>query len=71
MHKWREKHPDYPNYSKKSVKKRDTTFGELSDGPEDADAAADIYSVAEGHRATVIAKDKAAAARKKKGARRG
>lgn len=71
MHKWREKHPDFPHYGKAVKKARKSTFGELSDGPEDVDAAADIYSVAEGHRATVIAKDKAAAARKKKGARRG
>ncbi len=58
------KHPDHPDYVKKAP---DSTYGELTDDAEAAAAADDIYSVAAGHRETVIAKDKAAKARRKKG----
>lgn len=68
MNRYRNRHPDWVGSAAK--KKPDTTFGELTDDSDDAKAAEDVYSVAEGHRATVIAKDKAAAARKKKGSRR-
>ena len=67
MNKWRMKHADW---SGKAVKKAPTTFGELSDDDEVSDAAEDVYSEATKHREGVIAKDKAAKARRK-GARRG
>jgi hypothetical protein len=65
MHRWREKHPDHPDYVKPAKKARDTTFGELDDA-EVSDAAEDIYAEAAKHRAGVIARDKAAKARRKK-----
>jgi hypothetical protein len=57
VHKWRNRYPGHPDYSK-AVEKSDDT--------ELADAADDVYSVAAGHRETVIAKDKAAKARRKR-----
>jgi hypothetical protein len=67
VHKWRQRHPDHPDYVKKTP---DSTYGELTDDGEVSEAAADIYSVAAGHRETVKQKDAAAKARRK-GARRG
>jgi hypothetical protein len=57
MNKWRMKHADWSGKAAKVV----------PDGTEVSEAAEDIYSVAAGHRDTVIAKDKAAKARRKKG----
>jgi hypothetical protein len=64
MNKWRQRHPDH---AKAAAKSRDNggATEELSE------AAETVYDTAAQHRETVIAKDKAAKARKSKGARRG
>ena len=61
MNRYRQRHPDY----KTAAKSNDSgsTDAELTS------SADDIYSEAAKHRATVIAKDKAAKARKSKGRR--
>jgi hypothetical protein len=70
LNKYRQRHKDWIGNAAK--KKPDTTFGEISDDDDDDDddevseAADDIYAEATKHRAGVIAKDKAARARKKK-----
>lgn len=64
MNRYRQKHPDHGKAPP------DSTFGELTDNPAAvAGAGEDIYSEAEKHRAGVIAKDKAAKARRKAGRR--
>lgn len=69
MNKWRQRHPDH----KAAAKSRpdDSTFGELTDDAEVSQAAEGIYDTAAQHRDTVIAKDKAAKARRRRGVRRG
>jgi hypothetical protein len=67
MNRWRQRHPSHPSYVKPA--KKDNTYGELTDDSEVSEAAGSVYSEAVKHRAGVIARDKAAKARKKKSAR--
>jgi hypothetical protein len=62
MNRYRQKHPDHV----KAVAKPALDVGDDTD-TELTSAADDIYAEAAKHRETVIAKDKAAKARKKKG----
>ena len=62
MHKWRQK---YEDHAKPAKKVRGSTFGELDD-TEVGEAADDVYTEALKHRAGVIARDKAAKARRSK-----
>jgi len=71
MNRWRQKHPDFGKANYGKTAKKDSTYGELSDDKDVSEAADGIYDVAAQHRDGVIARDKAAAARRKKGTRRG
>jgi hypothetical protein len=65
MNRYRQRHPDH----KAAAKSRpDDDSG--SHDAELTEAAGSVYSEAEKHRVGVIARDKAAQARKKKGTRR-
>jgi hypothetical protein len=66
VNKWRTKHPDFG----KPVKKTPPDDDSGSHDAELTEAAGSVYSEAEKHREGVIARDKAAQARKKKGTRR-
>jgi hypothetical protein len=65
MNRYRQRHPDHA----KAAKASGSTYGELTDGSELTAVASSVFAEAEEHRARVIAKDKAAKARRK-GARR-
>jgi hypothetical protein len=64
MHKWRQRHPDHPNY--KAAEKSPPDDAGLTDDAELSDAAESVYDTAAKHRETVKARDAAAKARKKK-----
>lgn len=66
MHRWREKHPDH-----KAVKKSRPDDDSGTADAELSEAADSVYSEAMKYREGVKARDAAAKARKKKGARRG
>jgi|HubBroStandDraft_1064217.scaffolds.fasta_scaffold05232_5 hypothetical protein len=66
MNRYRQRHPDHAKSAAKS--RPDDDSG--SNDAELSNAADDVYAEAAKHRETVIAKDKAAKARRK-GARRG